>query len=198
MFRRFRFAAPLAVLAVLALPGCAAVNQLTALRLVGFEFAGVSDVRLVGIPVGPGADYSRLGIADVARVAAAALAKQAPIELVAHVTATNPPDNRVTARMAGLDWRFFVEDHEAFSGHLADAIEFRPGHPTDVPLAVRFDLVTLGAGGARDLYELAVAIAGQGQVTKDLRLELLPTIDTPAGPMRFPAPIVVRRLGAAK
>jgi hypothetical protein len=67
-----------------------------------------------------------------------------------------------------------------------------------VPLSVRFDLVTLGAGGARDLYELAVAIAGQGQVTKDLRLELVPTIDTPAGPMRFPAPIVVRRLGSAR
>jgi hypothetical protein len=201
MSRLPRFAAPLALVALLAaalVPGCAAVNQMTALGLVGFDFAGVSDVRFVGIPLGPGADYSKLGVADVARVAAAALSKQAPIELVAHVTATNPSANSATVHMTGLDWKFFVEDHQALAGRLADAIELRPGKPADVPLAVRFDLVQLGVGGARDLYDLAVAIAGQGQVTKDLRLELVPTVDTPAGPMAFPAPIVVRRLGSAK
>jgi len=199
MPRSIRHAASLVLFAALAaalVPGCAAVNQMAALRLATFDFSGVSDVRFVGIPLGPGADYSKLGVADVARVVAAALAKQAPIELVAHVTATNPPDNKVTARMEGLDWKFFVEDHQAFAGRLAEPIELHPGQPADVPLAVHFDLVQLGVGGARDLYELAVAIAGQGQVHKDLRLELVPTVQTPAGPMAFPAPIVVHRLGS--
>jgi hypothetical protein len=198
MPRIVRNATLLVLLSLLLLPGCAAVNQLAALRLVTFEFAGVSDVRLVGIPIGPGADYSNLGMADAARLAAAMLSRQAPIELVAHVAATNPAENKVTARMAGMDWKLFVEDHEALAGRLADPLEFRPGRTTDVPLSVRFDLVQLGSGGASDLFNLAIAIAGQGTIRKDLRLELLPTIETSAGPIRYPAPIVVHRLGSTQ
>ena len=197
MLRALRFAVPLAVLALaLAVAGCASINQLALLRTASFAFAGVSDVRLVGIPIGPGADYSKLGVADAARVAAAIVTKQAPLDLVAHVTATNPAENRATAKMLGLGWKFYVEDHMAFSGNVADPIELPAGKPVDVPLTVRFDLVQLGAGGARDLFDLAVAIAGQGQIKKDLRLELVPVIDTPAGRMAFPAPITVRRLSA--
>jgi len=198
MLRIARNAILLVLLSPLLLPGCAAVNQMAALRLVTFEFAGVSDVRFVGIPIGPGADYSNLGMADVARLGAAMLSQQAPIDLVAHVAATNPAENRVTARMAGMDWKLFVEDHEALAGRLADPLEFRPGRTTDVPLLVRFDLVQLGSGGARDLFNLAIAIAGQGTIRKDLRLELRPTIETSSGPIRHPAPIVVHRLGSTR
>jgi hypothetical protein len=195
MFRAFRLAVPFALFAMLVLPGCAAVDELAALRLVTFDFAGVSDVRLVGIPIGPGADYSRLGVGDAARLAAAYLSKQAPIDLVVHVDATNPPENKVTARMVDMDWTLFVEDHEALAGKLGGAVALVPGRTTDVPLVVRFDLVQLGSGGASDLYNLAVAIAGQGTVRKNLRLELVPIIETAMGPIRYPAPIVVRRLG---
>lgn len=198
MTLRFRSAVLSALFAVSILPllsGCASVNQFAMLELAKFDFTSVSDVKLVGVPISPGADYSKLGVADVARVTAAALAKQAPIELVAHVSATNPAGNG-TARMEGLDWKFFVKDHQAFAGKLAEPIELAPGKATDVPLAVNFDAVKLGASGARDLYDLAVGIAGQGQVTEDVRLELLPSIKTPAGTMAFPAPIVVHRLGA--
>ena len=49
-------------------------------------------------------------------------------------------------------------------------------------------------GGARDLFDLAMTVAGYGTVSKDLRLELSPTIDTSIGPIRYPQPIVVRRV----
>src|SRR6185436_6969778 len=78
--RTFRFAVPFALLALVALPGCAAMNEVAALRHVGFAFSGVSNVRFVGIAIGPGASYSKLSVSDVARLAAAALAQQAPIE----------------------------------------------------------------------------------------------------------------------
>jgi hypothetical protein len=198
MLRSIRFALPIALLAIFLLPGCAAVNELAALRHVTFEFAGVSDVRLVGIPVGPGADYSKLGLGDAARLAAAVLSKQAPIDMVVHVAATNPPENKVTARMVDMGWTLYVEDHQALAGRLGGAVALVSGRTTDVPLTVRFDLVQLGAGGASDLYDLAVAIAGQGSVKKDLRLELVPTIETAMGPIQYPSPIVVRRLGSGR
>jgi hypothetical protein len=54
-------------------------------------------------------------------------------------------------------------------------------------------LVQLGSGGARDLFDLGLAIAGRGTLQKDLRIELAPTIETPLGPMRYAMPVTVRR-----
>jgi hypothetical protein len=196
--RTIRFAAPLALLALVALPGCAGMQEVAALRHVSFAFSSVSDVRFVGIPIGPGADYSKLSMSDLARLAAAALAQQAPIELVAHVSATNPPENKVPARMVSMGWKLFVEERQALAGQLNTPVVFEPGHAVDVPIAVRFDLVQMGASGAQDMYDLAIAIAGQGVVQKDMRLELVPTIETSVGPITYPAPLVIRRGVAAQ
>lgn len=195
MSRTLRFVLPIALLAGFAAAGCATLRDLSELRHLSFEFAGVSDVKLVGVAIGPGADYSKLGMGDVARLAAAMVSKQAPIDLVLHVSATNPSENRVAARIADIAWTLYVEDRRALDGRLGSPVTVGAGGTLDVPLAVRFDLVTLGSGGAQDLFDLAVAIAGQGTVRKDLRLEMVPTIETSLGPIQYPAPIVVRRLG---
>jgi hypothetical protein len=183
----------LALLGLFALPGCTALQEIAALRLVSFRFASVSDVRLVGIPIGAGSSYSTLGLADLARLAAAVASNQAPIEMVAHVSATNPPENKVAARIVQLGWTLFVEERQALTGGLDSQVTITPGRTADVPLAVRFDLFELGGGRSRDLFDVALAIAGQGTVKKNLRLELVPTIETSLGPIRFPAPVVVSR-----
>jgi hypothetical protein len=193
MSRASHLVALLAFLAALAVPGCSALEEMAALRTVTFAFAGVSDVRLAGIRLGAGSSYASLGVADVARLGAAVVAREVPIELIAHVNATNPPENKVTARMVRLGWTLFIEDRQAMAGQLNDPITIVPGHTSDVPLTVRFDLLQLGSGGARDLFDLALAIAGLTPLQKDLRLELVPTIETSLGPIGYPVPIVVRR-----
>ena len=198
MFRSLRVTLVLALLAASALSGCAALQEIAALRTVSFAFAHVSDVRFVGIPIGLGADYSRLGFADVARVAAAVLAKEAPLELVAHVNATNPSANKVAARMVEMGWKFYLDDKQALAGQLGAPVVIEPGQTADVPVAVRIDLVQLQGGSARELYDFALAIAGQGTVKQDLRLELTPTIQTSIGPITYPSPIVITRAGQVK
>ena len=193
MPRASRFLFALAVLVALALAGCTALQQLAALRTVSFAFSHISDVRLVGIPVERVTDFGSLGVADLARLTAAVATRQVPLELVAHVGASNPAENSVAASLVGLDWKLFVEERQALAGGLGSPVAIEPGRTADVPLTVRLDLVQLGGGGARDLFDLAVAIAGQGTIKKDLRLELAPTINTPLGPMRYPVPVVVRR-----
>lgn len=178
---------------MLATAGCATIQQIVALRRVTFAFTGVSDVRVAGVHVEGATSFTRLGLADAARIAAAVAAKDVPLELVAHVGATNPRENTVRASMVGLDWTFFVEERRMLAGQLSHIVAIEPGATADVPLAVRFDLLSLAGGGARDLYDVAMAIAGQGSTAKELRLELVPTIQTPIGPMQFPAPVVVRR-----
>lgn len=194
MSRRTRFLVRFAVLAVLAAPGCAALQQLAALRTLAFAFAGLSDVRVAGVRIGPGSSSTTsLSLTDAARIGAAIAAGTVPLEMVAHVSASNPPENTVTARMVDLGWKLFIEDRQMFAGQLNSAVSIAPGRTADVPLSVRFDLLELGTGGARDLFDLALAIAGQGSVQKDLKLELTPTVETSLGPMSYPLPVVVRR-----
>ena len=155
-------------------------------------------MRVAGIRVGAGSSFGALSIAEAARLGAALATKQVPLELVAHVSATNPAANSVAARMVGLGWTLFIEDRQALSGELASAVTLTPGQSVDVPLTVRLDLLELGSGGARDLFDMALAVAGQGAVQKDMRLELVPTIETSLGPIRYPLPVTVRRATTAR
>lgn len=190
MIRAIRLAA---ALTLLTLPGCAALQEFAALRSVTFAFERVSGVRVAGIPIGAETRYSSLGVADIARLGAAIATRQVPLELVAHVGATNPSSNSVAARLVDLDWTLFVEDRQVLAGQLGSALTIAPGQTADVPVSVRFDLMQLGSGGARDVFDLALAVAGQGSVAKEMRLELVPTIETSIGPIRYPSPVVVRR-----
>jgi hypothetical protein len=193
MSRTRLLAAAIVTSVFLVAAGCATLQQVVALRSVTFAFSDVSDVQVAGVRVENATSFTRLSLTDAARIAAAVTAKNVPLDLVAHVSATNPAENTVKASMVGLDWTFLVEERRMLSGKLSRIVAIDPGSTADVPLDVRFDLLSLASGGARDLYDLAVAIAGYGTVQKELRLELVPTIETPIGPMRFPSPIVVRR-----
>lgn len=188
-----RFLYALVLLPMLLLSGCAGMNDMAHMRNLTFDFAGVSDARLCGIAIGPGASYSNLSLADVARLTAALLVHEAPLEATMHVRASNPAANRVAATLSRMDWTLFVDDRRVLAGGLAHRVEFHAGQSSDIPLGVRIDLLTLGVSGARDIYNLALAIAGQGTISKELRLELVPTVDTPMGPMTYPNPVIVRR-----
>lgn len=194
---RFSWWRPAAVAALLVsvvgLAGCAALQEIAAVRSVAFAFDHVGEVRLAGVPLGPTTRYSTLGIADVARLTAGVVSRNVPLELVVHARAENPASNHVTARLVSIGWRLFIEDRETVAGTFGNALSILPGQSADVPVAVRFNLYDLGSGGAKDLFETATAIAGYGTVVKNLRLELAPTIDTSLGPISYPAPVVLRR-----
>jgi hypothetical protein len=113
--------------------------------------------------------------------------------MTAHVDATNPPDNTVSARMVNLVWTLFVEDRKTVSGVLDNPVTIAPGTTADVPLGVELDLMEFFDGTAQELFDLAVGIAGGRGESKALRLELMPSIETTLGPIRYPSPIVVTR-----
>lgn len=194
--RRALGLAALALIGALPIAGCTAVRQMEAVRQLKFEFGGVSDVRIAGISINEGMTFKSLSVLDAGRLAAAVVEKQVPLDLIVHVSATNPRENSVAARLVDLGWTFFVEDRQMLSGGLGSPVSIAPGATQDVPLTLRLDLLELQSGGARDLFDGALAIAGKGPVKKALRLELSPTIQTALGPMRFPAPVVIRRAAA--
>lgn len=186
---------PLLALAFLLLPvlqGCATLQELVALRQVDFSLARVSGVALAGVEISRIQRFEDLGIADVARLTTALARQEAPLSMVVHVAARNPEGNR-QARVTGLEWQLFLQDRETIAGGLPTSIAIPPGSTADIPLEMHLNLVDFFQGNARDLVNLALALAGQEAPATTLRLQAVPTVETPLGPLRYPEPITIAR-----
>jgi hypothetical protein len=181
----------LPVLLLTLLCGCATVREMVALRHVDFRYDRISDAAVAGISIGRVASYGDLGAADVARLALAVASKDVPLDLVVHLEGRNPETNDVTARMVAMDWAYLVDGRETVSGSVTRSLSFPPGAPTDVPVAVSFNLVRFFGGDGRELLQTALVLAGQRTSERRVSLRILPTIDTPAGPMKYPGPIEI-------
>jgi hypothetical protein len=180
-----------AAIAGLGLAGCATLQQIAALSSVEFALDRVSALRLAGVDLSGVRTIQDVSPIDVARVTAALATGDVPLDFMLHVRATNPESNTVDARLVALDWTLLLEDRETISGALDRGVILPPGQPVDVPLAVRLDLSDFAEGGARDLLELAISLAGAGGEPRDIALRATPTIETSLGPIRYPRPITI-------
>jgi hypothetical protein len=180
----------------LALAGCATLQAYAALRSVAFDIDRVDGLRLAGVALDHVRRFEDLGAVDAGRIALALASRQVPLEMRLHLLATNPADNAVSARLAGLDWTLFLQERETVSGGLPAPVVLPPGMPTVVPITVRLDLIQFFEGSAADLVELVLGLAGHATRPTQLRLQATPIVDTPLGPIRYPQPIsIVRRVG---
>jgi hypothetical protein len=174
-----------------ALSGCATLQQLAALRDVDFEVDRLSDVRLAGVDLARVTSYSQLSLADAGRLAAAVSQRTLPMEFRVHLTATNPADNSVDARLVRMDWTLLLQDRETLSGVFADETLLRRGVATDVPIGISLDLMDFFQGSAQDLFNLARSFANPGGPPTQVMLRATPTVDTAIGPIRYPSPITI-------
>lgn len=188
MSRSFAVRAAL-LLVLVGTGGCAAANQLAALRQVEFRFAGVSSPSVAGVPLDRIRSYDDLSAEDIARLGLAVAAADVPMDLVVNVEGRNPESNTVTARLVAMDWAYFVDDVEAVAGRLENSVSFPPGKPATIPLRVRLNLMDALYERGQKLAEIALAMAGHGATTHRLTLRITPTIETSLGPIRYPAPL---------
>lgn len=182
-----------ALASLLVVTGCATLQQLTALQRVDFTLQGVSDVRLAGVDFTRVRSFSDLSLSDAAALAAAVQDRDLPLSLQLDVQGLNPVDNNADARLVEMDWTFFLEDRETVSGVLDREIVFIRGEPTPVPVGVELNLVEFYEGNAQDLFELALSLAGMGGESKEVAVEVLPTVQTSLGPIRYPEPLRLTR-----
>lgn len=171
--------------------GCATFQQFAALRNVDFSLDRVSNPRLAGIDLGQIRSYGDLGFADAARLALAVTQEKLPMDFQLHLRAENPAENATDARLMRMDWTLFLQDRETLSGVFEQEVLLPPGEPRDVPIRMSLDLMEFFEGSAQDLLELALSIAGQGGVPKEVALRASPVVDTPLGPIRYPTPITI-------
>jgi hypothetical protein len=76
------------------------------------------------------------------------------------------------------------------SGVLDRDFVLPPGQPVNVPVRVRFDLLEVFDGQLEQMVNLALALAGAGDPRR-VRLEARPSVQTPLGPLRYPARIPI-------
>jgi len=184
--------ATIAALALVAgLAGCATLQQIAALRDVDFVVDRVSNLRLAGVDLSAVRSYADLSLADAGRVALAVQQRSLPMDFRLHLTATNPADNSVDARLVRMDWTLLLQQRETVSGTFAQETLLRRGQPTDVPIQISLNLVDFFQESARDLVDLALSLAGQGGTPTEVTLRATPTVDTAIGPIRYPQPITI-------
>ena len=177
---------------------CSTIREITNLRNVRFAIDRVADLQLAGVDVQRLKSFDDLKPTDVLRLGRAVANKDFPLDFQLHLTAENPPDNTVNARLVQLDWTLMLDDTETISGVFDDNLVLPPGEPTDVPIPISLNLVDFFQHGVRDLVELALAVGGQGGEPKRIKLIGTPTVDTPLGPIRYPEPITIisRQVGS--
>jgi hypothetical protein len=113
-----------------------------------------------------------------------------PLALTLDLGATNPEGNP-DARLLALDWELFLDGRPTVSGGLPSAMTLPSGAVTPVRLEMELDLREFFDGSARELVNLAAGLAGIGGEPVAIRLEAVPTVDTPLGPIRYPRPLVL-------
>jgi hypothetical protein len=185
----------LAILMLLSLgaSACATMQQVMALRDVDFALDRVANVRLAGVELDGMRSFSDLAFTDVARLTLAVADQDLPFSLDVHLTALNPADNSVDARVVRMDWTLLLEGRETLSGVFDDEIVLPPGQPRGIPIPITLNLVEFFDGSARDLAELAMSLAGVGGESAEIALRASPVVQTVLGPIRYPRPITLVR-----
>lgn len=184
----------------LALTACATLQQLAALRQVDFAIDRVANAQLAGVSLERIRNYQDLSASETARLALAIANGEMPFAFNLHLSALNPADNSVTARLVQLDWMLLLDDRETISGRTDREILLEPGRVEDIPIAISLDLVDFFQHNARDFFNLAQAIAGQGGQPTRIALRATPTVQTALGPITYPEPITIvsREIGGTR
>lgn len=186
-----RVLAALAVVAAAGAGGCATARSLSALREVEFALASVSQVRLAGIELTEVGSYEDLSPVEAAALMAALGAGRLPLELELGLEATNR--GGAEALLARMDWTLLLAGRDTVSGTLDRAYRLPPGATAVVPVRASVNLVEFFGRNLPELVQLALAAAGETSEPVEVGLRVQPTIDTPLGPVRFPAPVTVVR-----
>jgi hypothetical protein len=162
-----------------------------ALRNVEFSIDRVSQPRLAGIAIDSVRSYRDLSALQIAQLGLALTRRDLPFSFTVHLSALNPAENSVTARLVQMDWTALLETREVLTGSIDREYQFTPGVAADVPIAISIDLADFFEKNIQDMFELALAVAGAGGAPKQVSLRATPVIQTSLGPIRYPGPITI-------
>lgn len=173
------------------LSGCQTLREIANLRKLDFGITGATAPSLAGVDLSRIRSENDVSASDMIRLGSALARKQLDFDVTLLVSAENPPENTVDARVVGLEWTLLLDDRETVSGTTDSDVLISPGSSADIPVLVSVNLVDFFETGIRDLLDLALAVSGASGSPKRVRLKATPTVNTVLGPIRYPEPITI-------
>lgn len=169
----------------LILSSCTQLQQLQNLAKCEFRLNSVENVRLAGVNVQNINSLNQIGITDVAKLSAAYLSNELPLDLKLNIDVRNP--NPTAAALSALDWIFLIDDIEMTRGIINQRFQIPASQTSSIPLLLNFDLKKVLSGKSQNaLVNFALNLAGSGDKPTRLALKAKPTIQV--GSVNVPYP----------
>ncbi|MCX6140673.1 MAG: LEA type 2 family protein [Candidatus Kapabacteria bacterium] len=190
------------ILCVVFVASCASIrditNSLASLQNMQFKLTGITGMKLAGVDIGRLANPSSLSIADGISLGQAFSRKSLPTSFTLNVDAKNPNSGTQGAKsvpltLDDLQWRLLIDDKPTINGGLGSPVDV-PGNgkTTQIPLVMDMDMYKFFADKGYDgILNLALALGGQKGSTARVKLDAMPTVGTPLGPMTYPNRIAI-------
>jgi hypothetical protein len=92
-----------------------------------------------------------------------------------------------------LQWRLLIDDKPTITGGLDRPVDVPgSGKTTQIPLAMNLDLYSFFADKGYDgILNLALALGGQSGSAARVKLDAMPSVGTPLGPITYPSRITI-------
>ena len=171
------------LIATLALAGMAA--SCSVLRSVGDQVMGVanlanctytlknvSDISVAGVNL-KNVTNGRLSVTDIARLTAAIVTKEVPLNMNVNVDVTNP--TATTAALTALDWALDIDGKQFATGVNTTSHTITKNATTTVPLNVNADVYGLFKN-ISSLKNFAQSFSGDG-ISSKVALRIKPSIN---------------------
>ena len=124
--------------------------------------------------------------------------KRLQTEFVLNVEARNPNDGTgntksSTIPLESLKWTLYIDNVKTIDGDITNTVEIPgKGGSTIIPIFISLDLYDFFAKRGYDgIVKLALALGGVKGNTSSIRLEALPVVRTPLGPIGAPRVTIV-------
>ncbi len=174
---------------VVMLSSCDVLNEVSSMynfAKCDFRLSTVDNIRLAGVNVQKIQTLSDLSMIDAAKLTAAAVTNQFPLDFILNVEVRNP--NTQKAIMNGMEWILIIDDIEMTRGNLDRRIEVLPNNQSTImPLTLSFDLHKVLTGkSSTAMINFGLNLAGAGNKPSRIALKAKPSVVV--GNMTFPYP----------
>ncbi|MDD4575040.1 MAG: LEA type 2 family protein [Bacteroidales bacterium] len=175
----------------LILSSCTQLQQLQNLAKCEFRLNSVENIRLAGVNIQDVKSLNQIGISDVAKLSAAYLGNNLPLDLKLNMDARNP--NPTAAALSALDWIFLIDDIEMTRGITNQRFQIPANQTTTIPLLLNFDLKKVLTGKSQNaLVNFALNLAGSGNTPTRLALKAKPTIQIGSVNIPYPSYLTIK------
>lgn len=193
MMKRFFQITGLLIIAAI-LNSCELLNEVqktATLAKCDFRVASAQNINLAGVNVQNIKKFSDLTLLDGAKLTAAALKNEFPLDLTVNVEGKNP--NASPAGLTSMEWILFIDNQQMTQGTLNQAFTIPANNGTaNIPMNMHFDLKQLLTGKSTDaIINFGLNLAGAGNKPTRISMKLKPTINVKGFPITYPSYITI-------